>query len=124
VTSHEIKLARKLSDEPISKSFIGRSVRLARTLPSNLGSDLINILASDIVNISNVLFEYEESEIARQICLLEFQAFSKVTALELMNQALGLSKDPKKSIHVQAMIDNFNFLSSGILDFYFFFFFF
>eukprot|EP01114_Cavostelium_apophysatum_P014905 TRINITY_DN3971_c0_g1_i2.p1 TRINITY_DN3971_c0_g1~~TRINITY_DN3971_c0_g1_i2.p1 ORF type:complete len:622 (-),score=142.26 TRINITY_DN3971_c0_g1_i2:1171-3003(-) len=59
-------------------------------------------------------FDVDDEEIARQITLLDFNMFARITPSELLNQSWSKPDMQHRSPHVLAMIDRFNNLSQWV----------
>ena len=67
----------------------------------------------DNLSLSLKLLEYDEHEFARQLCLLEFNIFSRIQSTEFMGQAWSKPKESHRSPNILALIEDFNNISNG-----------
>lgn len=60
------------------------------------------------------LFDLDEEEVARQLCLMEWRNFSKIQAEEFLDQSWSKEKTQHRCPNVMAMIGNFNDISASV----------
>jgi hypothetical protein len=60
------------------------------------------------------LFDMDEEEVARQLCLMEWKNFCKIQADEFFEQAWSKEKTQHRCPNVMAMIANFNEISAAV----------
>lgn len=60
------------------------------------------------------LFDMDEEEVARQLCLMVWKSFAKIEADEFFEQAWSKEKTQHRCPNVMAMIANFNEISAAV----------
>lgn len=52
--------------------------------------------------------DFDKTEVARHLCVLEFEAFSKILPTECLNQAWNKKEKETKAVNITAVIKRFN----------------
>ncbi|KAL6067139.1 Leucine-rich repeat (LRR) protein [Balamuthia mandrillaris] len=63
---------------------------------------------------SITIFDLEEDAMAQQLCLMEWKAFSRIQPLEFFKQSWSKPKTQALCPNLMAMIESFNFISTGV----------